>query len=161
VHATVTWERNLSFVGVAESGFPVRMSSPSGPAAGAGPVELTIMALAACTAMDVISMLLKKQERVTEFHVEVHAERTTSYPQVITSAELDYVVSGRGVHEASLRRAIGLSVEKYCPVHAMLSKAFPISIKYSILESSRGIAPRLVKQGRCSERDAGPASGSS
>ena len=154
--AKVTWEKDLSFVGVAESGFPIRMSSPSGPEAGAGPVELTIMALAACTAMDVISILLKKQERVGDFHVMVHAERTTSYPQVIASAELQYVVTGRGVHEASLLRAIELSVEKYCPVHAMLSKAFPIAIRYSIFESEGEHSPRLAKQGRCPATDAKP-----
>ena len=73
--AKVTWEQDLAFVGIAESGFPVRMSSPSGPEVGAGPVEVTVMALAACTAMDVISILQKKHESVDAFHVTVHAER--------------------------------------------------------------------------------------
>jgi putative redox protein len=149
VDVKVTWEQDLAFIGMAESGFPVRMSSPSGPDLGVGPVELTVMALAACTAMDVISILQKKQERVEAFHVAVHAERATSYPKVITGAELDYVITGRGIREASVRRAIELSVKQYCPVHAMLSRAFPIELKYSILEGDREGNGQLVKHGRC------------
>lgn len=149
--AKVTWDKDRRFVGLADSGFPVRMSSPSGPDVGVGPVELTLMALAACTAMDVISILLKKQEEVAEFHVQAHAERATSYPKVITGAVLEYVVTGKAIREASLRRAIELSVEQYCPVHAMLSKAFPIQLRYSILESSGSGAPTVVKHGTCTE----------
>jgi putative redox protein len=150
VDAKVTWEKDLIFVGLADSGFPVRMSSPSGPDAGVGPVEMTILALAACTAMDVISILLKKQERVSDFRVQVHAERTSDYPKVITSAELEYVVAGEGIRLASLQRAIELSIKQYCPVHAMLSKAFTIGLKYAIFESRPGADRHLVEQGRLS-----------
>jgi putative redox protein len=149
VDAKVTWDKDLRFVGLADSGFPVRMSSPSGPEVGVGPVELTLMALAACTAMDVISILVKKQEDVSEFHVQAHAERATSYPTVITGAILEYVVTGKAIREASLRRAIELSVEQYCPVHAMLSKAFPIELRYSIWESAGSGPPVVVKHGNC------------
>jgi putative redox protein len=149
--AKVTWDKDLRFVGFADSGFPVRMSSPSGPDAGVGPVELTLIALAACTAMDVISILLKKQEAVVEFHVQAHAERATSYPKVITGAVLEYVVTGKAIREASLRRAIRLSVEQYCPVHAMLSRAFPIELRYSLLESAGSGPPVVVKHGTCDE----------
>jgi putative redox protein len=95
VDAKVTWDKDLRFVGLSDSGFPIRMSSPSGPDLGAGPVELTLMALAACTAMDVISILLKKHEEVLEFHVQAHADRAASYPKVISGAVLEYVVTGR------------------------------------------------------------------
>jgi len=161
VDAKVTWDKDLRFIGVADSGFPVRMSSPSGPDAGAGPVELTLMALAACTAMDVISILLKKQEDVAEFHVQAHAERATSYPKVISGAVLEYVVTGKAIREASLRRAIELSVEQYCPVHAMLSKAFPIELRYSILEGAEGGPAVVVTRGSCTEESGpeGPESG--
>lgn len=145
--ASVTWEKDLEFVGIADSGFPVRMSSSSGSERGAGPVELTIMALAGCTAMDVISILLKKQQRVEVFRVEVHAERASSYPKVVTSAQLKYMIQGHDVAEAAVRRAIELSVERYCPVHAMLSRAFPIALEYSILEGSRQETGRLVREG--------------
>ena len=145
----VTWDRETQFVGLAESGFPVRMSSDSGPDRGVGPVEVTAMALAACTAMDVISILQKKQEKVKAFHVAVRADRATSYPKVITRAVLEYVVTGHGIREASVRRAIELSVRQYCPVHAMLSKAFPITLHYSILEGDSDGTGQLVLNGRC------------
>lgn len=157
MEASVSWERDRIFVGMAESGYPVRMSSPSGPEAGVGPVELTAMALAACTAMDVISILQKKQEDVSDFKVLVHAERTDVYPKVITSAELEYVVTGHNVTESSLLRAIELSVRQYCPVHAMLSRAFPIALSYTILEGDRGGNATVARKGRLELGASGPA----
>lgn len=147
MEAKVTWDRDLRFVGVADSGHVVKLDSKSGPDSGAGPVELTAIALAGCTAMDVISILNKKQKRVTDFEVRVHADRSADYPKVITRAALEYVVTGQDVDEASLRRAIELSVKQYCPVHAMLSKAFPIELNYSIFEGDEKTTPRLVKEG--------------
>jgi len=149
VDAKVTWEKGLDFVGVADSGFPIQISSASGPETGAGPVELTVMALAACTAMDVISILLKKQQKVEKFYVSAHAERASTYPKGITSAELEYHIQGRDVKESAVRRAIELSVRQYCPVHAMLSKAFPIELKYTILEGARDEPGQIVKRDRC------------
>lgn len=157
--AKITWDKELSFIGMAESGYPVRMSSPSGPEAGAGPVELTLMALAACTAMDVISILLKKQEDVVEFHVQAHADRATTYPKVISAAVLEYVVAGKSIRESSLLRAIELSVEQYCPVHAMLSRAFPIELRYSILESAENGPPVVIRQGTFTEGSSRQANG--
>jgi putative redox protein len=132
--ARVTWDHELQFVGIADSGYPVRMDSKSTPETGAGPVELTLIALAGCTAMDVISILRKKRQQVDEFHIEAHADRASDYPKVITRAVLHYVVAGRAIEEAAFLRAIELSVKQYCPVHAMLGKAFPIELRYSIFE---------------------------
>jgi putative redox protein len=145
--AKVTWDKGLLFSGVADSGYVVKMDSKSSPETGAGPVELTAIALAGCTAMDVISILTKKKKQVTSFEVKVHADRSTGYPKVITKAALEYVLAGHDIDEASVVRAIDLSVKQYCPVHAMLVKAFPIDLTYSIYEvdASRGL--RLVKQG--------------
>ncbi len=145
--AKVTWDHDLKFTGVAESGFPVKLDSQSGPQSGAGPVELTAIALAGCTAMDVISILTKKRQRVSAFEVRVHADRSGNYPKVITQATLEYVITGHGVDEAAVRRAIELSVNRYCPVHAMLSKAFPIRLTYSIFEAKGKDSLTLVKQG--------------
>jgi putative redox protein len=148
MEAKVTWEKDLMFVGVADSGYAVRMDSKSGPETGVGPVEMTAIALAGCTAMDVISILTKKRQQVTSFHVQVHAKRATEYPKVITGAELEYVVSGHDIDSASVLRAIDLSVKQYCPVHAMLAKAFPIDLKYSIFEEDSSGTKRLVKHGK-------------
>jgi putative redox protein len=125
------------------------MDSKSSAQTGAGPVELTLVALAGCTAMDVISILLKKNQQVAKFHIEAHADRASEYPKVITAATLEYVLSGHNIDEASLVRAIDLSVEKYCPVHAMLSKAFTIDLRYSIFDVDGDREPKLVARGTC------------
>jgi putative redox protein len=145
--ASVTWDRDLQFVAVADSGYPVRMDSKSTAETGAGPVELTLMALAGCTAMDVISILRKKRQEVGEFHIQAHADRASDYPKVITRAVLEYVVAGHGIEEAALRRAIELSVKQYCPVHAMLGKAFPIELRYSILEIKADGSREQIREG--------------
>src|SRR5512140_476671 len=98
--ANVKWQSDLQFIGTADSGFEVRMDSHPGPDTGASPVEMVIMALAGCTAMDVISILGKQRQEVTAFDVKVHAERTSDYPRVITSAVLEYIVVGHGIQEA-------------------------------------------------------------
>ena len=142
MNAKVTWQKELQFVGMADSGFPVKLDSHSGPETGVGPVEMLAIALAGCTAMDVISILVKKKMDVTSFEVKVNADRAADPPKRITKAVLEYVVRGRGVDEASVRRAIGLSVTKYCAVHATLKDLFPIALTYSIYEDEQ-----LIKQG--------------
>jgi putative redox protein len=149
MEAKVTWERDLMFTGVADSGYAVKLDSKSSPETGVGPVELTAMALAGCTAMDVISILTKKKKTIATFEVRVHAERATDYPKAITRAELEYVIVGHEVDQASVLRAIELSVKQYCPVHAMLVKAFPIELKYSILETEVEGEPKLIHHGTC------------
>ena len=85
------------------------------------PVESVVASLAACTGMDVISILAKKRQVVDRYDVEVHAEQRTEYPQVLTTVEVVHVVEGPVVLEPAVRRAIELSATKYCPVNAMLS----------------------------------------
>ncbi len=146
MEAKVTWQKELAFLGTSDSGYPVKLNSPSGPESGTSPVQMVAMALAGCTAMDVISILTKKRQDVTHFEVQVHAERAADHPKVITRAQLEYVVSGHALEEAAVLRAIELSLSKYCSVHAMLSKAFPIEVRYSIYEDEGNGRARLVKQ---------------
>ena len=147
MEAKVSWEKDLIFTGVADSGYAVKLDSESSPETGVGPVELVAIALAGCTAMDVISILTKKQVKVSSFNVKVHASRAADYPKVISEAALEYVITGQGIGEADVLRAIDLSVKKYCPVHAMLEKAFPIALTYSIYEGDGNGKQSLVKQG--------------
>jgi len=142
MNAKVTWQKELQFVGMADSGFPVKIDSHSSPETGVGPVEMVAIALAACTAMDVISILVKKKTDVTSFEVKVDADRAADPPKRITKAVLEYVVRGHDVDEDSVRRAIELSATKYCSVHATLKDSFPIALTYSIYEDDQ-----LVKEG--------------
>ena len=85
------------------------------------PVETIAVSLAACSAMDVISILAKKRQEVTRYAVRVEAVQRDEYPQILTRADVIHEVSGPVVEEAAVRRAIELSATKYCPVSAMLS----------------------------------------
>lgn len=85
------------------------------------PVELVATALAACTAMDVASIMAKKRQAVESYTVTVEAVQRDEYPQVLTRIDLVHEMSGPDVSEAAVRRAIELSATKYCPVNAMLS----------------------------------------
>jgi putative redox protein len=85
------------------------------------PVETVVASLAACTGMDVISILVKKRQVVERYEIEARALQRTEYPQVLTEIEIVHVVEGPVVLEHAVRRAIELSATKYCPVNAMLS----------------------------------------
>jgi putative redox protein len=85
------------------------------------PVETVLAALAACSAMDVVSILEKKRQVVTDYRVEVIGDQRSEYPQVYTRIDVTHVVHGTVLLEAAVRRAVQLSASKYCPVNAMLS----------------------------------------
>jgi putative redox protein len=88
---------------------------------GGSPVETVLAALAACTAMDVISIANKKRQAVESYVVEASGSQRDEYPQVFSEIDLVHVVSGAGLSEAAIRRCIELSATKYCPVSAMIS----------------------------------------
>jgi len=85
------------------------------------PVETVLVALGACTAMDVISIVVKKRQRVDVYRIHVRGDQRTEYPQVFTEIEVVHEVSGPNLSEAAVRRSIELSATKYCPVNAMIS----------------------------------------
>src|SRR5512132_1303662 len=100
MQATVQWKENMIFAGMPESGFPVQLDSDSsfgGTRQGVRPMELIALGLAGCTAMDVLSILQKKRQQVTQFEVQVDAPRSTDYPKVFTSALITYVVTGKNI----------------------------------------------------------------
>lgn len=133
--AKVIWKKGLSFEGSADSGFkiPLGTSSEQGGADdGFSPLELLAIGLAGCTAMDVISILSKKRQEVSEFEVNVHAERAQDHPKVFTRVLIEYVVSGKNIDQAAVERAVELSETKYCPAEAMLKKAVPIESRITI-----------------------------
>ncbi len=105
-----------------------------GEDAGFVPMESILLGLAGCTAMDVISILRKKRQDVTDFEVRVHAERADKHPRVFTQATIEYIVTGRNIKPEALERAMELSAETYCPAHAMLGQVMPIETKYTIQE---------------------------
>lgn len=150
--AKVSWSAGMSFTGTANTGFTVPLGadpSVGGANDGFRPLELMAVSLAGCTAMDVISILRKKQQQVAEFEVRVHADQRSDHPHVFTGAVISYLVSGTNLDEAALLRAIELSATRYCPAQAMLSGVFPIRMDYEIFEGA-GESKRLIVKGEWS-----------
>jgi len=85
------------------------------------PVENIVVSLAACSAMDVVSIATKKRQRIDRYEIHVEASQRDEYPQILTRADVTHEVEGPHVEVAAIRRAIELSATKYCPVNAMLS----------------------------------------
>ena len=144
----MTWKGGLSFDGMAESGYTLPLgTSPDVGGANDGfrPLELMALSLIGCTAMDVISIMLKKREQITDFNVEVHIERAKKHPKVFTSAVVDFHATGIGIDEDALLRSIELSAEVYCPSQAMLKEVMPIKIRYHIYEDQDNGERSLVK----------------
>ncbi len=149
MQAKVTWQENMAFTGTADSGFSIQLDSKKevgGEGRGFIPMELMAVSLAGCTAMDVISILHKKRQDVTDFEVRVNAPRAEEHPKVFTSAAIDYLVTGHNLDEKAVLRAIQLTSENYCPAQAMLGKAMPIDLHYQIFEEE-GDEKRLVVEG--------------
>ncbi len=148
--ANVTWKTGLSFTGSADSGFEIALDGDAkvgGSNTGFQPMELMAVSLAGCTAMDVISILLKKKQSVTAFEVKVHAQRAEEHPKVFTHAVITYVVTGHNLDEQALRRSIELSATKYCPAQAMLGKVIPLELNYEIFEGKDALERMPVKTG--------------
>jgi putative redox protein len=142
----VSWHQGLSFTGTADTGFQVPLGAlPEAGGANDGfrPLELMLVSLAGCTAMDVISILSKKRQQVTAFDVRVQATQAQEHPRVFTYAVITYLVSGHAIDEAALRRAIELSATRYCPAQSMLARVVPMELKYKIYEEGGA----LVKEG--------------
>ena len=91
------------------------------PGGGLGPVETVLAALAACSAMDVISVALKKRQQVVTYRIHARGEQRDAYPQILTRIDLVHEIEGPGVSAEAIARCIELSATKYCPVNAMLS----------------------------------------
>jgi putative redox protein len=125
---------------VTGSGFPVSFDtlSPEEGGTASSPTEAVLAALAACTAMDVASILRKKRQRVDRYQISVTATKADAEPKVFTSIVVEHQVSGVVSAEA-VRRAVELSATKYCPVSAMLSASVPIEHRYAI-HDARGKA---------------------
>ena len=85
------------------------------------PMETVMVSLAACSAMDVISIALKKRQVLAAYRIRIEAVQRDAYPEVFTPIDVTHEVEGPGVEEAAIRRCIELSATKYCPVNAMLS----------------------------------------
>jgi putative redox protein len=139
--AQVTWIEGLQFVGEAGSGHAIVLDgreSAGGRNTGLRPMELLLVGLAGCTAMDVVHILKRKRQRVSDVQVKVEAVRAEEHPKVYTQIQLKYVVRGQGLLEKAVVDSIELSEGKYCSASAMLGKTAEISYTYEIVQEPDG-----------------------
>ena len=136
--AAVTWDHGLTFEGTADTGFSVNMGGSTavgGDDDGFRPMELILTGLIGCTAMDVISILRKKRQNITNFRVTADAEQADGHPHVFTNIRIHYIVEGYNVDPKAVERAMELSETRYCPAQAMLSESVPMELTYEIVEA--------------------------
>jgi putative redox protein len=129
--ARVQWLGKERFVAQAPSGHLVALDSDRSSNGAPGPMELLLVALGACTATDVVTILTKKRQKLDSLEVEVSGERAQDPPRVWTKLEIVYKLRG-DVEEAAVRHAVQLSEEKYCSVAATLRKSAPITYRIEI-----------------------------
>jgi len=139
MQACVKWVDGAQFLAEAGSGHSLVIDGPpegGGRNMGMRPMELILLGTAGCTAYDVVSILKKSRQPITDCRVEVNAERSEEIPKVFTHIHLHYVVSGKSLSESSVARAIQLTSEKYCSASIMLAKAVEITHDYEIIEAA-------------------------
>jgi len=130
--ATVQWIGEEKFVATSPSGHAITIDSDRTSNKAPGPMELVLMALGACTATDVVSILKKKRQKLDSLEVICSGERATEPPTVWIKLEILYRLRGL-LDEAAVKRAIELSEQKYCSVSAMLQKTAKLSWRHEIL----------------------------
>ncbi len=128
---------NMQFIGTADSGHAVIMDAPpssGGNNTGSKPSELLLMAFGGCSGMDVISILRKKKQDVTNFEINVNGDTPESHPRSFTDIHIEYIVTGRNISEEAVQRAVDLSLGKYCMVGLTIGKAAKITHSYKIIQ---------------------------
>ncbi len=128
----------MAFVAESDSGHALVLDSApdiGGRNTGPRPMELVLMGLGGCTGIDVMSILEKARQQVTDCYVELEAARADEVPRVFTRIHAHYVVTGRSLSEKAVARAVSLSAEKYCSVTRMLEHSVEISHDFEVREA--------------------------
>ncbi len=133
----LNWMGNFRFEAKTQSGLTVNFDAPSkygGEDTAPTPMETVLAGLAGCTSFDVVNILKKKRQTITDYSVVVEAERSQEPPAVFTKIHIKYLVKGKDINKDAVERAIQLSYDKYCSVGAMLKKTAEITTSYEILQ---------------------------
>jgi putative redox protein len=133
--ASVKWIEEEKFVATSPSGHAITIDSDRSSNKAPGPMELVLIALGACTATDVVSILVKKRQNLESLEVICSGERAAEPPTVWTKLEILYRLRGQ-LDDAAVKHAIQLSEDKYCSVAAMLKKTASVTWRYEILPPS-------------------------
>ncbi len=128
----------LRFVGTTNSGHTIMLDDGAGNT-GARPADLVPLAVAGCTAFDVISILRKKRQDVSHYSVDATSEQMAEHPNAFTRIDVVHVVTGAGLDPAAVARAVELSATKYCSVGSTLSSGITeIHHAYRVTDTATG-----------------------
>jgi putative redox protein len=130
--ATVHYGRNNFFVGIGPGGQALVMETNGERASAPSPVELLLIAIGGCMGSDVVDILAKKREHVTDYRIEVEGERRKDFPRSYRAIRVHHVVRGPNLSEDSVKHAIELSNSKYCSVAATLRPTAEIVVSFEI-----------------------------
>ena len=136
--AVVKWLDNMSFVGESESGHSVVMDGPpdsGGRNLGVRPMEMVLLGMGGCTAFDVVLILKRQRQEISDCYVELSSERAEEAPKVFTKIHVHYVVKGKKLDDKKVARAVDMTAEKYCSVSIMLAKSVDVTHDYEIIEA--------------------------
>lgn len=139
MNCRIKWVEDAMFVGESGSGHALVIDGPpdgGGRNLGMRPMELLLLGMGSCSAYDVVHILKKSRQAVTDCVAELSAERADAVPKVFTKIHVHFIVSGNGLSEQSVKRAVELSADKYCSASIMLAQAATISHDYEIIETA-------------------------
>jgi putative redox protein len=126
--AQLNWTDGMQFIGRASKGPAVVLDSSEG-GSGASPMEMVLIGVAGCSAIDVIMIMGKKRVQVTGFQVNITGERAEEYPKRYTDIHIEFVLHGQGIKPKAVEQAIQLSETKYCGAMASLNADFKTSYR--------------------------------
>lgn len=138
MNARIKWVESVSFIGESGSGHAIVMDGApesGGRNLGPRPMETVLIGTGGCTAYDVVHILRKGRAAVTDCVVEIQAERAETEPKVFTKIHFHFIVSGHGLKQEQVERAIHLSAEKYCSASIMLGKSATITHDFEIVDA--------------------------
>jgi len=138
MNTRIKWVENATFIGETDSGHAVVMDGPpdhGGRNLGPRPMEMLLLGLGGCTTFDIIMILKKSRQAVTDCVVEISAERADEEPKVFTKIHIHFIVTGKDLKEKQVERAVSLSAEKYCSASIMLGKMAEITHDFEIIET--------------------------
>lgn len=125
LQARIKWVENAAFLGEIGSSHAVVIDGPpeiGGRNLGPRPMELMLLSVGSCSAVDVVHILKKARQAVTDCVVEVEGQRADTEPKVFTDIHLKFIISGKDMNEAQVKRAVDLSADKYCSASIMLKR---------------------------------------
>ena len=136
--ARIQWAGEAGFIAEADSGHKILMDGPpeyGGRNQGPRPMELVLMGMGGCAAFDVVHILRKSRQEISDCVAELEAERAASDPKVFTRIHVHFIVTGKGLDPKKVAHAIELSATKYCSASIMLGKTAKITHDYKIVEA--------------------------